>query len=281
MEYESSPCSISRPFDTTFLLNPDVIALEYQWTIIRSQDEAAQVYEVQCVSPTFKAREPTFLVMDPHIHINERTRLDDLKHVTKQRISVPEFDPLAPHPIHPDFEWCSGFYATPDVVEGPTSDDLCANTETVNGTTSGVSDMFFTDIHVVDDSSDIDEQCTVLARRLVSFDNLATTGSEEHHQEDEEREEYQSPQGLLSTDPVFDGLRELMKHSGESQKQLQEWDMRNGLPKSHSPIMVNTSRSRRQLQTGKILAKWDGSPLIKKNRQGSKIGKPRPRRKLN
>jgi hypothetical protein len=303
MEYESSP-SICWPFDP-LPLNPEVTEQEYQrrGAIIPSQEEAAaQFYEVHCVSPTLEARrEPTFLVPDPDIHFNdERTGLYDLNCVTKQRISVPECydDPLTtPRPIHPDIEWCSGFYVTPDVVlEGPTSDhDLCLNSETVKNhgaatTSSGVSDIFFKNIHIVDDSSDIDEQeqgtAAVLARPRLSFDDsrLATSSSEEYREEEEEARSGPAQGGgggglLLSTDPVFDRLRELMKRSEESQKQLQEWDMRHGLPKSHSPVMVNTSRSRRQLQTGKILTKWDGSPLIsKKSSQGrSKLGKPRPR----
>jgi hypothetical protein len=285
MGYESSR-SICRPLDP-FPLNPELIEQEYQRrTFIPSQEEAAQFSEVHRVSPTLKARErTTFLVPDPDILSNERTGLYDLNCDTKQRISAPDCcNPLAPRPIHPDLEWCSGFYATHDVIEGPTSDDIFPNnSETVTNhgaTSSGVSDIIFENIHVVDDSSHIDEQQgTVLARRL-SFDTSMASTSREEHQEKGAR----SPQGLLllnSTDAVFDRLRRLMKRSVESQKQLQEWDMRNGLPKSHSPVMVNTSRSRKQLQTGKILAKWDGSPLIKKNSQGSKIGKPRPRRKLN
>lgn len=43
---------------------------------------------------------------------------------------------------------------------------------------------------------------------------------------------------------------------------LQKWDKKNGLPKSHSQTMVNSSRSREQLQKGVILKKWNGSPLI-------------------
>ena len=48
-------------------------------------------------------------------------------------------------------------------------------------------------------------------------------------------------------------------------------------PKSHSQTMVNSSRSRKQLQSGEILAKWDGTPLINKE---TELGKPRPRAHL-
>ena len=34
------------------------------------------------------------------------------------------------------------------------------------------------------------------------------------------------------------------------------------MPKSHCMTMVNSSRSRQQLQTGTILKKWTGAPLI-------------------
>ena len=43
----------------------------------------------------------------------------------------------------------------------------------------------------------------------------------------------------------------------------QKWDKKNGLPKSHSQTMVNSSRSRKQLQKGVILRKWNGDPLIR------------------
>jgi hypothetical protein len=70
-------------------------------------------------------------------------------------------------------------------------------------------------------------------------------------------------------------FQEIMNRSEESQDQLQQWDISQGLPKSHSPAMVKTSRSRRQLQTGRILPKWDGSPLINDE---TELGKPRKRR---
>ena len=70
-------------------------------------------------------------------------------------------------------------------------------------------------------------------------------------------------------------LQECMTLSTNSQLQLQAWDHENGLPKSHSPTMVNTSRSRKQLQEGVVLSKWDGSPLI--NNPNCELGRPRKR----
>uniref|UniRef100_A0A7S4TBI0 Uncharacterized protein n=1 Tax=Ditylum brightwellii TaxID=49249 RepID=A0A7S4TBI0_9STRA len=63
-------------------------------------------------------------------------------------------------------------------------------------------------------------------------------------------------------------LSSLMTRSMETQKSLQEWDKRNGLPRSHSQTMVKSNRSRRQLQEGVILKKWDGSPLISFDEDG-------------
>jgi hypothetical protein len=53
-----------------------------------------------------------------------------------------------------------------------------------------------------------------------------------------------------------------MKKSAQTMKALQEWDRKNGLPKSHSQTMVNSSRSREQLQSGMVLQKWNGVPLL-------------------
>eukprot|EP00547_Thalassionema_nitzschioides_P005185 CAMPEP_0194218142 /NCGR_PEP_ID=MMETSP0156-20130528/23101_1 /TAXON_ID=33649 /ORGANISM="Thalassionema nitzschioides, Strain L26-B" /LENGTH=432 /DNA_ID=CAMNT_0038947393 /DNA_START=11 /DNA_END=1309 /DNA_ORIENTATION=+ len=80
----------------------------------------------------------------------------------------------------------------------------------------------------------------------------------------------------VDPNPTMEKLRSLMKGSAKTQKSLQQWDKDNGLPKSHSQTMVNTSRSRKQLQDGVILPKWDGSPLISGT---SELGKPKPRNK--
>ena len=57
-------------------------------------------------------------------------------------------------------------------------------------------------------------------------------------------------------------LNALMRQSQASLKALQDYDKSQGLPASHCATMVKSHRSRKQLLTGKILKKWDGSPLI-------------------
>mmetsp|Transcript_13678 Transcript_13678/g.23297 ORF Transcript_13678/g.23297 Transcript_13678/m.23297 type:complete len:291 (-) Transcript_13678:544-1416(-) len=57
-------------------------------------------------------------------------------------------------------------------------------------------------------------------------------------------------------------FEELLQKSTASQKALEEWDRKNGLPRSHCQTMVNSSRSRKQLQSGLILPKWNGKPLL-------------------
>jgi hypothetical protein len=80
----------------------------------------------------------------------------------------------------------------------------------------------------------------------------------------------------LSMHPQMGRLKESMEESERTQKLLQDWDKLHGLPKSHSTTMVCTSRSRTQLLEGRILAKWDGTPLI--SREGRPEPKSRPRR---
>jgi septal ring factor EnvC (AmiA/AmiB activator) len=76
------------------------------------------------------------------------------------------------------------------------------------------------------------------------------------------------------SDAMLKRLRELMNKSTSTQQALQEFDKKRGLPRSHSQTMVNSSRSRRQIIQGKIIAKWDGSPLISDEHE---LGKPKPR----
>lgn len=57
-------------------------------------------------------------------------------------------------------------------------------------------------------------------------------------------------------------LQWAMHQSSYTMSSLQEWDKANGLPKSHCQTMVNSSRSREQLQSGLVLQKWDGKPLL-------------------
>mmetsp|Transcript_3315 Transcript_3315/g.9525 ORF Transcript_3315/g.9525 Transcript_3315/m.9525 type:complete len:303 (+) Transcript_3315:144-1052(+) len=62
--------------------------------------------------------------------------------------------------------------------------------------------------------------------------------------------------------PITQRLRSSMEQSRHSLHFLQEWDRRLGLPKSSAHTCVKTERSRKQLLEGKILKKWDGTPLI-------------------
>ena len=70
------------------------------------------------------------------------------------------------------------------------------------------------------------------------------------------------PQDTSNPDIIMARLKGLMQRTQHSQKELQKWDKKNGLPKSHSQTMVNSSRSRKQLQEGVVLKKWNGVPLI-------------------
>ena len=69
---------------------------------------------------------------------------------------------------------------------------------------------------------------------------------------------------LLKLDPtdVMHKLQASMDRTTNTQKLLQDWDRSQGLPKSHSQTMVNSSRSRKQLTDGVILKKWNGAPLL-------------------
>lgn len=82
----------------------------------------------------------------------------------------------------------------------------------------------------------------------------------------------------LDPEKMMKRLQELMEQSYSTQSKLQQWDKANGLPKSHSQTMVNTSRSRKQLLDGVILPKWDGTPLISEDVE---LGKPKPRSKVH
>ena len=73
-------------------------------------------------------------------------------------------------------------------------------------------------------------------------------------------------------DIIMKRLQALMLRTKESQERLEDWDKRNGLPKSHCMTMVNSSRSRTQLQTGEILKKWTGAPLIESTKGGDGSG---------
>jgi hypothetical protein len=79
----------------------------------------------------------------------------------------------------------------------------------------------------------------------------------------------------VDAEEVAERLRKKMEKSSATQKALQDWDEERGLPRSHSQTMVSSSRSRKQLQQGKIIKKWDGSPLIL---TGSELGEPKKSR---
>ena len=83
--------------------------------------------------------------------------------------------------------------------------------------------------------------------------------------------------------PSLQRLYEVMEASIASQELLEDWDMQQGLPKSHSWTMMHSNRSRRQLLEGRILPKWNGKPLIgggdvKANPTNSKLSPGAPTR---
>ena len=58
-------------------------------------------------------------------------------------------------------------------------------------------------------------------------------------------------------------LQSAMERTSSTMKLLQDWDRAHGLPASHCPTMVNSSRSRKQLKEGVVLKKkWNGPPLL-------------------
>jgi hypothetical protein len=101
-----------------------------------------------------------------------------------------------------------------------------------------------------DDSS----ACSMLTDSSWADLSLEVTSADSHDQEVEH---------------TLKRLEEAMMKSIDSQKSLQEWDKASGLPKSHCQTMVNTSRSREQLQSGMVLQKWNGVPLL--NLPGAKV----------
>lgn len=70
--------------------------------------------------------------------------------------------------------------------------------------------------------------------------------------------------------PSWERLRASMKQSRVTQDMLQEHDRKQGLPRSHCVTMMHTNRSRRQLEEGRILPKWNGKPLISQQQQEHK-----------
>jgi hypothetical protein len=104
-------------------------------------------------------------------------------------------------------------------------------------------------------------------------------GGEDYHTNDppdDPRDDTNTTHATPSAFWLSRRLLMLMKESERSQSQLEDWDEDHGLPKSHCLTMVSSSRSRRQLQQGVILPKWDGTPLISDNVE---LGKSLKRRR--
>jgi hypothetical protein len=99
-------------------------------------------------------------------------------------------------------------------------------------------------------------------------------GMDKDHSDTDGSESDGSDASPSDPDGMLKRLRSLMDRSSSTQQALQDFDKKRGLPRSHSQTMVNSSRSRKQLLEGKIIAKWDGSPLISEE---TELGKPRPR----
>lgn len=89
------------------------------------------------------------------------------------------------------------------------------------------------------------------------------------------------PQDKNDPGVIMSRLKALMERTQMSQKQLQIWDKKNGLPKSHSQTMVNSNRSRKQLQKGVILKKWNGEPLIALEGEKNEGSDDRPQNEMD
>ena len=88
---------------------------------------------------------------------------------------------------------------------------------------------------------------------------LSVACDSDKRQEPSESEAAYVPNSVLAMNKRFS---ELLQKSTESQIALEKFDRENGLPRSHCQTMVNSSRSRKQLQSGLILPKWNGKPLL-------------------
>ena len=60
------------------------------------------------------------------------------------------------------------------------------------------------------------------------------------------------PQSKDDPEVIMTRLKALMERTVMSQRNLQKYDKQNGLPRSHAQTMINTSRSRKQLQKGVV-----------------------------
>lgn len=148
--------------------------------------------------------------------------------------------------------------SSPRVVSGETNrtGQLAINDETSLGTFAEGSDL--------GDDMDIDGILSILSEDMPTS---TTAFSPDSRKSDEICVSDQTTAQLMETEASLTAsqarLRQCMNDSLLTQAELQEWDRLNGLPASHSRTMVNTARSRKQLQDGVILKKWNGSPLLK------------------
>lgn len=108
-----------------------------------------------------------------------------------------------------------------------------------------------------------------------AFEAAVSEDNDDDDDDDDDFGEQNTEEG--SVDPITK-LNQLMAKSQQSLKQLQEYDKSQGLPASHSQTMVKSSRSRRQLLEGKIMKKWDGTPMIEFDEQGRVIQQEKKRR---
>ena len=112
---------------------------------------------------------------------------------------------------------------------------------------------------------------------MSTFEAFEAAVAEDTEDEDDDDEfgEQNTEEGPV--DPIAK-LNQLMAKSQQSLKQLQDYDKSQGLPASHSQTMVKSARSRRQLLEGKIMKKWDGTPMIEFDEQGRVIQQEKKRR---
>lgn len=106
---------------------------------------------------------------------------------------------------------------------------------------------------------------TVLSALTCQFDDLTESSydsSEDDSMDLEDFADFVEDCGRKSGYNPLEKLHHAMMNSVNSMTALQNWDRANGLPKSHCQTMVNTSRSREQLQSGVLLQKWNGQPLL-------------------
>jgi hypothetical protein len=147
----------------------------------------------------------------------------------------------------------SGFELTDGAPKHRDSDSVCSSVTGVsNASQSSSPAVILTDFNK---SSDFDTK-SVMSTRSNRSNRSGSSRSRCPDLKD------LPPQDGNNPDVIMARLKALMERTQYSQKKLQRWDKKNGLPKSHSQTMVNSGRSRKQLQEGVVLKKWNGVPLI-------------------